>query len=209
MIPIAEYLSRRGITASPRFNFRVPETVDSDLLQCFSHAVGLSGKTIRQTADVEKILRSASNWMKSGKRGLLLHGSCGTGKTKLMQALSHLFSYYESDRNSLRVCSATEIADLSLSKTESDAVKFSMLKTANYVGIDDVGTEPVNVKNWGTDTSPVIDVMYCRYNAMKVTVLSTNLNMEAIRKTYGERIFDRICEMYDRISFNFQSFRQQ
>jgi DNA replication protein DnaC len=97
---------------------------------------------------------------------------------------------------------------MSVSKDEKDMNDFGMLKTAKYAGIDDLGTEPVNVKNWGTDTSPVIDVIYRRYNSMKTTVLSTNLNMEMIRKTYGERIFDRICEQYSRISFNFQSFRQ-
>ena len=126
-----------------------------------------------------------------------------------MQALTYLFSFYENERNRLRVHSAADIADLSLSKVESEIAKYNMLKTAKYVSIDDLGTEPVSVKNWGTDTTPVIDVIYHRYNAMKVTVLSTNLNMDAIRSTYGERVFDRICEQYDRISFNFQSFRQK
>jgi DNA replication protein DnaC len=138
----------------------------------------------------------------------LLYGNCGTGKTKLMQALSYLFHFYENERNTLRVCSAMEITGLSLSKEETDAARFGMLKTAKYVGIDDLGTEPVNVKNWGTDKTPVIDILYHRYNNMKVTVLSTNLNMEMIRERYDEQIFDRICEQYDRISFNCPSFRQ-
>jgi DNA replication protein DnaC len=106
------------------------------------------------------------------------------------------------------VCSAASIADLSVSKIDSDINDFAMLKTAKYVGIDDLGVEPVNVKNWGTDTSPVIDIIYHRYNEMKLTVLSTNLNMDMIQKTYGQRIYDRFCEMYDIINFNFQSFRQ-
>lgn len=162
------------------------------------------------TADTEKVLRSASNWIKSGKRGLLLYGNCGTGKTKLMQALSHLFVYYTGNRiYPPPVYSAAEIVRLSLSKDEKEMIRFDGLKTARYVMIDDIGTEPANVKNWGTDTSPVIDVIYSRYDAMKVTVLSTNWNMEMIGKTYGPRIYDRLCEMYDRISFNFQSFRQK
>jgi hypothetical protein len=32
--------------------------------------------------------------------------------------------------------------------------------------------------------------------------------MEGIREKYGERIYDRFCEQYDRINLNFQSFRQ-
>ena len=206
---IVDYLSRNTITENPRFNFQVPETVYNDLLQCYTYVVKSSGNAMRLTPDTERVLHSVANWLKAGKRGLLLSGNCGTGKTKMMQALTYLFSFYENERNRLRVCSATTIADLSVSKVENEINHFNMLKTAKYVGIDDLGTEPVIVKNWGTEISPVIDIIYQRYNAMKVTILSTNLNMETIRKTYGERIFDRVCEMYDRISFNFQSFRQK
>ena len=203
-------MSRNVITANPRFSFQMPATVFEDLAQCYSHMVKASGREMQLTADSEKILRSASNWLKSGKRGLLLYGNCGTGKTKLMQAMSHLIAYYHNNSlNKIHVFSAGEIVRLSLSKDEKECTIFNCLKTWRYVGIDDLGTEPVNVKNWGTDTNPVIDVLYKRYDAMKVTVLSTNKNMDGIRETYGERIFDRICEMYDRISFNFQSFRQK
>ena len=208
MTQIADYLSQNAITATPRFRFSVPETVYNDLLQCYRHVVKATGREMQLTTDTEKILRSASSWMKAGKRGLLLYGNCGTGKTKLMQALSYLFNFYENGRNTLKVNSAMTIAELSISKVENDVVRFNMCKTTNYVGIDDLGTEPVTVKNWGTDTSPIVDVIYHRYNAMKTTVLSTNLNMEMIKNTYGERIHDRICEMFDRISFNFKSFRQ-
>lgn len=210
MSQIAEYLSRQILTTeNQRFNFPVPETVYDDLLQCFSHAVCVSGKKMQLIPEVEKVLRNVAAWMKSGKSGLLLCGKCGTGKTKVMQALSYLFHFYENERNTLRVHSAVSITEMSVSKEEKDVVTYGILKTSKYVGIDDLGTEPVNVKNWGTDTSPVIDVIYHRYNTMKVTVLSTNLNMERIGEKYGERISDRICEQYDRIIFNFQSFRQR
>ena len=205
---IAEYLSQNATTAIPRFSFQMPETVYDDLLQCYVYFVRASEREIQQTADIEKVLRSAANWLKTGKRGLLLYGNCGTGKTKLMQALSSLLAYYNNSHlNGLKVYSAGEVVRLSLSKDEKECTTFDYLRKWRYVGIDDLGTEPVNVKNWGTDTNPIIDIIYKRYDAMKVTVLSTNLNMDGIKNTYGERIHDRICEMYDRISFNFQSFR--
>jgi len=207
---IAEYLSQNAITASPRFSFQPPAKVFDDLLQCYAHFVRASEREIRLTADTEKVLRSAANWLKTGKRGLLLYGNCGTGKSKLMQALSYLIAYYSNNQlNGLKVYSASELVKFSLSKDEKESATFDSLRRWRYVGIDDLGTEPVNVKNWGTDTSPVIDILYKRYDAMKVTVLSTNLNMDGIKEAYGERIHDRICEMYDRISFNFQSFRQK
>lgn len=210
MNQIAEYLSRKELfTKAIRFKFAVPDTVLYDLTQCYAHCVGHSGTIFKKTTDVERVLKSISNWMQSGKPGLLLYGNCGTGKTRMIQALSYLFHFYANERNTLRVCSATDMTELALSKNEHELLNFNMMKTANYAGIDDLGTEPENVKSWGTDKSPVADVLYHRYNGMKVTVLSTNLNMEMIRQRYGERIFDRICEQYDRISFNFQSFRQR
>ena len=201
-------MSRRAITASPRFNFSVPETVYDDLLQCYAQAVLQSDAKMRLTADTERILRMTAKWMQTGKRGLLLIGDCGTGKTKLLQAMSLLFCFYENDRNWLRVYSASDTVKLSLSKDEKDINTLSFMKTANYVGIDDVGTESANVKNYGTDLNPIADILFHRYNAMKVTVLSSNLNMEEIRIRYEERIHDRLCEMCDRIIFKFQSFRQ-
>ena len=196
--------------ASPRFSFQMPATVFDDLLQCYAHFVKASEREVRITADTEKVLHSAANWLKMGKRGLLLYGNCGTGKSKMMQAMSYLIAYYSNNQlNGIKVFSESEVVKFSKSKDEKESAIFDNLRRWRYVGIDDLGTEPVTVKNWGTDTSPVIDILYKRYDAMKVTVLSTNLNMERIREIYGERIFDRICEMYDRISFNFQSFRQR
>ena len=202
-------MSRNAITVSRRFQFDVPETVYDDLLQCYAHAVRGSGREMELTPDIEKVLRMVVCWMRSGKRGLLLCGSCGTGKTKIMQALTHLLTFYCQERTRVPLYSAGEIVKLSLSKDEKEMMAFEMLRAWPYLGIDDLGTEPVNVKNWGTDTNPIVDLLYKRYDKMRVTVLSTNLNVEKIGEVYGKRIFDRICESYDRISFSFQSFRQK
>ena len=203
--------------ANPRFDFEVPvpEVVYGDLLQCYAHFVSASEHEMRLTSDTERVLRLASAWMKGGRRGLLLCGNCGTGKTKLIEALEHLITYYSGgsgDKDTrilpMRIYSAKEIVRLSLSKDGLELERFNRLKKVRRLGIDDIGTEPVTVKNYGTDTNPIVDILFSRYETMKVTILSTNYDMETIRKTYGERIYDRLCEMYDRIVFNFKSFRQ-
>jgi len=192
--------------------------VYDDLVKCYEYVVSKSDLEFELTPDTESILLLTAAWLQDGKRGLLLLGNCGTGKSKLMQALSLLFEYYENGRNKLRIYSANEIVKLSLIDAK-DYHAFELIKTANYVGIDDLGTEPVMVKNWGNEQSPIIEILFARYNAMKCTVLSTNLTLAAfinsegetirgIKEIYGDRIYDRICEQYDSIVFDFKSFRQ-
>ena len=153
---------------------------------------------------------------------MLLCGNNGTGKSKLMHALSHVIANYNGSTGKIdsiqpfTIISARELARLYGSKVPDDLHRFENLKKAYVLGIDDIGDEEVTVKNYGTNKNPVIDILLYRYDMMKVTILTTNLSMDSpdktniltIRKTYGERIYDRMCEMYDRIVFNFKSFRQ-
>jgi DNA replication protein DnaC len=108
----------------------------------------------------------------------------------------------------MKIFSAPAICELPLSKNEDDLTTLARLKTYRYLGIDDLGTEPVTVKSWGTELSPVIDALYARYDKRMVTVITTNDSLEKLKSKYGDRIHDRLCEQYDRIAFNFNSFRQ-
>jgi DNA replication protein DnaC len=191
----------------------IPDTVEADLAACYQSTVEGFGCNFKPTPDTARILKATANWLKKGKSGLLLTGSVGTGKTKLMQAISLLIGYYTFDetndesRQGLKIYSAPKICELASSNEERESVITARIKTLRYVGIDDLGTEPLTVKNWGTELSPVINTLYERYDKQLVTVITTNDGLETLRKKYGERIHDRICEQYDRITFNFKSFR--
>lgn len=83
------------------------------------------------------------------------------------------------------------------------------------LAIDDLGTEPTEVLDYGNVLSPVIDVIEHRYNKQLFTFITTNLvansedeKITTIRKKYGVRIADRFNEMLHVIIFKDISYRK-
>jgi DNA replication protein DnaC len=205
---IQDFLSGLKITEKARFDFHVPDAVEVDLAVCYRHVVELFGCTFSPTPDTMRVLKSAARWLREGKPGLLLTGAVGTGKSRLLYALDKLINFYTNGMQSVKIFSASKICELPLSGNEDDTQTLSRLKTFRYLGIDDLGTEPATVKSWGTELTPLTDILYERYNKCMVTIITSNDNIEILGKKYGERIYDRLCEQYDRITFDFKSFRQ-
>lgn len=75
------------------------------------------------------------------------------------------------------------------------------------LGIDDLGTEPIEVLDYGNPLFPVIDLLTKRYEAQLFTFVTSNLRPEEIRERYGVRIADRLNEMMFKIGFDNPSFR--
>ena len=76
------------------------------------------------------------------------------------------------------------------------------------LAIDDLGTEPVEVLDYGNVLYPIVDLLTRRYDRQLFTVITTNLTSEEIRAKYGERIADRLNEMMTKIVFRDSSFRR-
>lgn len=211
MKPIAEFLSEIKITEHPRFSFAVPDTVAGDLAECYRHVVESCGTVFDPSEKTKQIIRSAANWLKNGKNSLILTGKCGTGKSVLLRSFSLLFSYCSGERINMKIITAGDICELTRKKdpTDEEIELLRRLKTYSYLGIDDLGTETLTVKSWGTELSPILDILFSRYENRKTTIITTNDSLEVLGKKYGERIYDRMCEQYDRISFDFKSFRQK
>lgn len=54
----------------------------------------------------------------------------------------------------------------------------------------------------------MIDLLYYRYDRRLFTIVTSNLDQEAIEATYGVRIADRMAEMFDRIGHAGPSYRR-
>jgi len=118
------------------------------------------------------------------KKGLFFIGDTGTGKTYALHALAQNRGKVENFVELL-----IEFRDYMQKGYYFDRIK--NLTSQDYLFIDDIGSEKVS--------DFVIEFLYMvinkRYENMKKTVLSTNLNLEEFKSRYGDRILSRICEM--------------
>ena len=76
------------------------------------------------------------------------------------------------------------------------------------LAIDDLGTEPAEVLDYGNVFNPAIDLLSARYTDQLFTVVTTNLTPKQIREHYGDRIADRFNEMFERIVFDNSTYRK-
>lgn len=148
-------------------------------------------------------IEKAAKWLINGnKNGLMFAGTVGSGKTTLFNATSRMISMlYPSQK--LAKITALDLARIA----QIDMVEFNRYCEAEILFIDDIGQEPI-VKNFGNEISPILELIFRRYDKQMFTVITTNLSSNQIQNIYGLRIADRFVEMFDVISFNISSFRK-
>jgi len=128
-------------------------------------------------------------------QNLLLLGGVGTGKTFLSNCIAQELL---NSGHSVVYLTAFQFFDL-LSKTafgsgseNTSTAGYSYILDCDLLIIDDLGTELVN-------SFTVSQFFLCineRILRRKSTLISSNLDVEALRNTYSERIFSRIISNY-------------
>ena len=132
------------------------------------------------------------------KKGILLLGPVGCGKTTLMILLNNFV--YTHQR--YQVKNTREIA----SEFHKDGYEI----IHNYGNrkkafcIDDLGVEQ-NIKHFGNECNTIGEIILHRYdlhvNYGVLTHATTNLNAEELEKLYGNRVRSRLRSMFNLISF--------
>lgn len=139
----------------------------------------------------------ASNWIfSSTKRGLILMGTCGNGKSTMLRAIKRMLASHAT------YCHADEIHEY-CKKTQGDI----MYKNERFLLLDDLGAEPEKCISFGEELYPMVKLLSHRYNYMLTTIIATNLGLDQIRERYGARVADRLTEMFDVIVYSEESFR--
>jgi DNA replication protein DnaC len=145
------------------------------------------------------------------KKGLLLFGPVGCGKTTLLKIMSR------NTKAPFGVISCRKIAEDFAQHGHNAITNYSKLRNANkrenlghdVVGIcfDDMGTE-TNKKNFGNEANVMAEVILNLYdykdNIGRVH-LTTNISDADIIANYGERVFSRLKEMVNIIEFPFNA----
>ena len=139
-------------------------------------------------------------------RGLIMCGTPGTGKTHLAVGIMHRViaagysALFAVVLDAMREVKGTYRKDSAM--TEADVV--DKLTLPDLLVLDEIGNQ------YGTDAEKIIlsSVINTRYNAMKPTILLSNLAMDGLTKELGDRVIDRMREGGGRmVIFDWDSHR--
>jgi DNA replication protein DnaC len=133
------------------------------------------------------------------KKGILLIGPVGCGKTTLMNLVRE-FCY---DHNHYLIKSVRDIA-LEYSEDGHKALK-KYSKQLKIYCFDDLGVEQ-NLKHFGNTCNTIGEILLDRYELLiKFNVLThatTNLNAQELESLYGNRVRSRMRSMFNVLTFS-------
>lgn len=213
---------RKGRTMTGRFRLpMLEEQAYEYLLAAYIMEVQLRYRRFIYNGFVEEQLKQVANCLtaNTAKFGIVLCGGCGNGKTTMLKALQNLVRRLEilkpnlspnaghsSDNYySFTIVNAMQIVQI----RKTDYNKFCKLAEADMLGIDDIGTEPAEVQDYGNFMYPIKELLAMRYDAQLFTVFTTNLEPKEIRQRYGDRIADRLNEMMTKVVYRNLTYRTE
>lgn len=135
---------------------------------------------------------------KNADKWLLLCGTVGNGKTTAARAALITLRAMGEDGTEKN---AYDIALLyrEVNRNQRAADEYDRLCRCNLLFVDDLGTE--------NNPAALNELLYERYNQMRLTIFTTNLSRAELAAKYGPRIFDRFEELAMVLPFAGGSFR--
>lgn len=183
------------------------DEISEILASVYSQLVKNRGRILEREKENSDKIHKVSNWLTiSTKPGLLLYGNTGTGKTVLMESLKEILKTGRS-YDAVKFLTARDL--FYKFTAETDHYSYCQIKSSPVAFIDDLGCEPPRCLIYGIEHTPIRDFFYGRYNKRLITIVSTNLDDKQLLENYGERVWDRMQETFDRITFQGKSFRSK
>ncbi len=137
------------------------------------------------------------------KKGLLLKGGYGVGKSTILKAFRELRPAVNFGLRS--------VIDIVKTFDESGVGVIDKYSKIGEFCFDDLGTEK-DGKHYGNTQNVFKDIMELRYNQFKQigtrTHVSTNLDSVQFKERYGERMESRLYEMFNVLVFKGEDYRK-
>ncbi len=185
---------------------RVSEAILMLGVEMYGDSFNLDDETVKNSYKKMYVnLRDrAINEGKKSKKGALVIGGIGVGKSAMMKIMQRLFKDTESR---FKWVNAYELKDLSEVYTTSEIKEMYGYDLKCDLYIDDIGVS-LDVKRYGNTVNIISELLMERYdlyiNSGYRTHLSSNLKTDilnnlnktpTLKSMYGSRLLDRIKEM--------------
>ncbi len=130
------------------------------------------------------------------RKGLLIHGVCGTGKSSIFDIVQNISRKHNLKSIWFKNISVHQVTTDYNIEGEDVVKKYSR----GVIHFDDLGTEKM-ANSWGVKERLMGRVLEIRYNEFKTngtrTFVTTNLSLNELKKYYGDRVYDRLFEMFN------------
>ncbi len=148
---------------------------------------------------------STEKYNLSLRKGILISGPVGCGKTSLMNLVK--LTLPQEQRYIVKSCREVSFEFIQdgytvIRKYSTHSFNKDISKTYCF---DDLGTEN-NLKYYGNDCNVMAEILLSRYDLFvsrkMLTHITTNLSSSEIEELYGERVRSRMREMFNLIAFS-------
>lgn len=141
--------------------------------------------------------RPVVEWLNNNDgRGILISGSCGTGKTLICCRIIPILLYTGADRLMTYQCHAIELGG-----------RLAEMMKHKVSIIDDIGTEN-KYQSYGNKHYPFIELVDYAERKGNLIIATTNLNTEHLALKYGQRTMDRLRTLTTLVTFTGKSLRK-
>ena len=161
-------------------------------------------ETFTVTKDNKKAYETAKDYAEQYPvtDGLLITGTCGTGKTHLAVAILH--AILDKNYPGLFITVPDLLAEIRKSYNgDQDSEKIQKVKSAKFLVLDDLGAEKTT--DWVQEQLYMI-INY-RYEYELPTVITSNLDIGQLSQKVGERTTSRLLEMCYGVKLNGEDYR--